>query len=79
MSPTVFYHKNYRFFFFSREELRRHVHIRSPNGEAKIWLEPEISIAISHGFSAHEINELKRIVEDNADEIRQHWDRHFKT
>ncbi len=38
MSPTVFYFKHDRFFFFSREETRRHVHIRSPEGEAKFWL-----------------------------------------
>ena len=26
MSPTVFRYKGYRFFFFSREEVRMHVH-----------------------------------------------------
>ena len=35
MSPTVFRVKDYRFFFFSREETRAHIHISSPEGEAK--------------------------------------------
>ena len=35
MSPTVFRHKGYRFFFFLREEERMHVHIYSGSGEAK--------------------------------------------
>ncbi len=35
MSPTVFRYKNYRFFFFSREEKRRHVHVECPEGEAR--------------------------------------------
>jgi len=42
MSPTVFREHGYRFFFFSREESRMHVHISSGDGEAKFWLEPDI-------------------------------------
>jgi len=79
MSPTVFQYRNYRFFFFSREEPRRHVHVRSPDGEAKFWLEPQIELAINHGLSQKELRELERIVEEKADEIRKHWDKHFRT
>jgi hypothetical protein len=35
MSPTVFRWKGYRFFFFSREEERKHVHVTCADGEAK--------------------------------------------
>ncbi|MBM3434955.1 MAG: DUF4160 domain-containing protein [Bacteroidetes bacterium] len=42
MSPTVFKIGKYRFFFFSREELRKHIHVISPEGEAKFWIEPEV-------------------------------------
>jgi hypothetical protein len=38
MSPTVFKERGYRFFFFSREEERMHVHVVSGDGEAKYWL-----------------------------------------
>lgn len=79
MSPTVFQYRNYRFFFFSREEPRHHVHIRSPDGEAKFWLGPEIKLAINHGLSQKELRELEKIVEEKADEIRKHWDKHFRT
>ncbi len=79
MSPTVFYFRNYRFFFFSREESLRHVHIRFPNGEAKFWLEPRIELAVSHGLLRKELKELSEIVEEKADEIRKHWDKHFRT
>jgi len=37
MSPTVFRYKNYRFYFFSREEERMHVHVYCTDGEAKFW------------------------------------------
>jgi hypothetical protein len=45
MSPTVFRKYDYRFFFFSREETRKHIHVVSPKDEAKIWIEPEIEIS----------------------------------
>ncbi|WP_082863612.1 DUF4160 domain-containing protein [Thermodesulfatator autotrophicus] len=45
MSQTVLKIKGYRFFFFSREEPRKHVHVHCANGEAKFWLEEEVALA----------------------------------
>lgn len=50
MSPTIFQFRNYRFFFFSREETRVQVHVYTPEGEAKFWLEPKIELAINKGM-----------------------------
>jgi hypothetical protein len=47
VSPTVFNYRGYRFFFFSREEKRMHVHVHCSEGEAKFWLEPKIELAAS--------------------------------
>ncbi len=58
MSPTVFREDGYRFYFFSREEPRIHVHVQSQNGEAKFWLEPTIQIAQHTGLSNREINKI---------------------
>lgn len=52
ISPTVFYHRNYRFFFFSREESRMHIHVYAPSGEAKFWIEPNIELAVRKGFNS---------------------------
>jgi hypothetical protein len=30
----------YRFYFFSLEEDRMHIHVEAPDGELKVWLEP---------------------------------------
>jgi hypothetical protein len=54
-----------------------HVHVLSPDGEAKFWLEPEIELAVSKGFKSVELSELQRIVEERQDEIRNHWRHHF--
>ncbi|MDP1870247.1 MAG: DUF4160 domain-containing protein [Gallionella sp.] len=47
MSPTVFREGAFRFFFFSREEMRVHVHVAHTDGEAKFWLEPTIELAVN--------------------------------
>jgi hypothetical protein len=77
VSPTVFRYRNYRFYFFSREEPRMHVHVESPDGEAKFWLEPEIELVLNKGLKAIELTELRRVIEDRQNEIRDHWRRHF--
>lgn len=77
MSPTVFRVGPYRFFFFSREEPRMHVHVASSGGEAKFWIEPEVALAENHGLRAHEIGDLLAIVTANEHTIRAAWQLHF--
>lgn len=77
MSPTVFKKRKYRFFFFSREEKRMHIHVISPDGEAKFWIEPEVELVKSVGFNQKQIKLLKNIIKENKDEIRSSWRRHF--
>lgn len=55
MIPTVFREGRYRFHFFSLEEDRIHIHVESPHGELKVWLEPRIELAQNHGISAREV------------------------
>lgn len=77
MSPTVFKEKGYRFFFFSREEERRHVHVISGDGEAKFWLEPEIMLAKNYSYSNKQLKEIKILVEARYGEIISAWEKHF--
>lgn len=77
MSPTVFRERGYRFFFFSREEARMHVHVVSGDGEAKFWLEPEIVLARNYHYSRRQLNEIKSLVEVHRDELISTWQKHF--
>ena len=70
MSPTIFRDGQYRFYFFPREELRHHVHVQCPDGEAKFWLEPQIALAQNHGLNDRQIRAVAGLIEDHADEIR---------
>jgi len=79
MSPTVFRYKKYRFLFFSREENRIHIHVTSPEGEAKFWVTPEVRLARNIGLSQKQISDLKRIIEEHKDEIKIAWQTHFRS
>lgn len=77
MSPTVFREGPYRFYFFSLEEPRVHIHVASSDGEAKFWIEPEIALAENHGIPSHEITSLQKTVESHEQQIRAAWQIHF--
>ncbi len=77
MSPTIFREKGYRFFFFSREERRSHVHVYCGKGEAKFWMDPRIEIAQNYGLAEREIREAQNIIEAHEQEIRNAWHTHF--
>jgi len=75
--PTVFIEGPYRFYFFSREETRKHVHVASSDGEVKIWLEPEISVAKVVNLSNTEVNTILEIVKKRKEDIDADWNKHF--
>jgi hypothetical protein len=77
MSPTIFREGKYRFFFFSREEERIHVHIVSPEGEAKFWLEPTVALADYVYLNKRQLLRLQKIVEKRKNEIISAWQKHF--
>jgi hypothetical protein len=77
MSPTVFRAEGFRFYFFSREEPRMHVHVHGGEGEAKFWLEPQIELARNHGLSQQAVNAALRLIRENEDVIRRAWNEHF--
>ncbi len=77
MSPTVFREKGYRFFFFSREEERMHVHVISGDGEAKFWLKPEIALAKNYYYNRQQLKEIESLVGTHYDELISTWKQHF--
>ncbi len=77
MSPTIFRDGPFRFYFFSREELRVHVHVTGPDGEAKFWLAPIVALATSKGLTKKQLSMIQDLVEEHYDEINRAWKAHF--
>ena len=77
MSPTVFREDGYRFYFFSREEPRMHVHVHCTDGEAKFWLEPGIELAQTLGLNERQLRAVRSLIKVHEDDIRAAWTKHF--
>lgn len=77
MSPTVLRVRGFRFYFFSREETRAHIHVQHAEGEAKFWIEPAVEVAVNHGLRPDRLSEALALVEEHLDDIRRAWTRHF--
>jgi hypothetical protein len=78
--PVVFRKDGLRFFFFSNEGSPpepAHVHVKGSGSDAKIWVEPSVSIADSYGFTSRELANILKIVTKNRDTILRAWHDHF--
>ena len=65
---------------FSNEGLPReprHIHVKGAGKDAKIWLEPEITLIESYGFNSGELARILRIVAERRTQILKAWDDHF--
>ena len=78
MSPTVFRVNNARFYFFTREEPRMHIHVQTPDGEAKFWMEPDIELAETIKLKSKDLTQLRKIVIEHQQEIINEWQRVHK-
>ena len=79
MSPTVFREQGFRFYFFSKEEDRMHVHVFHANGPLKTWMAPNIEIAKNLGLPEHRVRSVLDIVHERQEEIRKAWHEHFSS
>jgi hypothetical protein len=77
MSPTILKIGSYRFFFNSREETRVHIHVSSPAGVAKFWLEPLVSLASYYRLSPRELRHIEEMVREHEDAFKSAWNKHF--
>ena len=51
-----------------------HIHVSRDDFEVKFWLEP-ISFAFNYGFPSTEVNDIRRLVEENCDFLLQAYHR----
>jgi hypothetical protein len=78
--PVVFREGGLRYFFFSNEGAPReapHVHVKGGGRDAKIWIDPEISIAESFGFNSRELTRILQVVIERRELILKAWHEHF--
>ena len=77
MSPVFCRESGYVFKIFSNEEERMHIHVMGDGNEAKFWLEPKVELAKNGGFSRHELNDIQKIIEKNAERFKEQYKQHI--
>jgi hypothetical protein len=66
----------YRLFFYSFDcSEPRHVHVQRERKVCKFWLEP-VALSSNNGFSANELNRIRRLIIDHLDRILEEWIEH---
>ena len=79
MSPTVFKYGPYRFYFWSNEAGRPHIHCESGEKNAKYWLEKadnplvEIELGETSSYAKHELTQIKEIIDQHHYEFLKKW------
>jgi hypothetical protein len=56
-----------------------HVHVHTPEGEAKYWLEPEIELAVNYGIQKRELKTIEKKINERENELKRAWKEHFKS
>lgn len=75
--PTALRKGPYRFFFYAGDGGEPpHVHVERDDHTAKVWLDP-VRVERSGGFKGAELNEIRRLVEENRESLRRSWDEYF--
>ncbi len=57
--------------------MRPHIHVVGPDGEAKFWLDPIVTLSVAAGLDVRQLRQIQTIVEEHQDEFRNSWQQHF--
>ncbi len=79
--PTLLREGSYRFFFYSDEGDPReppHIHVTGGDAVAKFWLDP-VELESSKRLRAHEINQLRKLVERHQVFFLEEWHAYFES
>ena len=50
------------------------MHVDRENLSAKFWLDPDVTLAVNHGYSRRELRAIENIARENLERLRHEWD-----
>lgn len=74
--PTILLIYGFRFFFYSKEESRMHVHVEYQGRKVKIWLDT-FEVASNDGFLEYQLSKIIKLVRIYEKELKEAWVAHF--
>lgn len=75
--PEVLRIKNIRFYFYSREHLPIHLHVKQGDKSAKIEVE-RLLVLENQGFHSSDLKLFCKIIQENKDDIIEFWNNFFR-
>lgn len=78
--PTLFVINGYEFRFYAREGFPRepiHVHVDKAGATAKFWMDPEVRLSRSRGYTSKQLRDIEAIAQDRAGQIVEAWNAYF--
>ena len=76
--PTILRIGSFRFHFYSDEGSEPpHIHLRTPEGECKFWLEPTIRLAENKGVRGHDLRLIEQLVFENQILLKNAYNDHL--
>ena len=71
--PTVLRIDSFRFHFYSDEGREpAHIHVRTPDGECKFWLDP-VLLAGNRGLRPNTLRDIERLVFAHRELLREEY------
>ena len=75
--PTVLRVGPYRAFFYASDrDEPPHVPVERDDNIAKLWLDP-VRLQSSGGYGRNELNQIRRLVEENREHLLRSWNEFF--
>jgi len=75
--PTILRSGPYRVYFFSHEPNEPpHVHVDRDDSTCKFWLAP-VALARNLGFSARDLAQIERLIQQHLLLLLEAWNDHF--
>jgi hypothetical protein len=76
--PTVLRIGRFRFHFYSDERGEPpHIHVATPDGECKFWLEP-VALVRNRGVRLHEVRVIERLVFEHAGFLKGKYHEYYQ-
>jgi len=51
-----------------------HIHVRTPDGDCKFWLEPSIMLASNRGVRPYDLRKIEGLIFDNEQILKKAYD-----
>jgi len=74
--PTILRTIGYRFFFYINDHSPPHVHIEKGKSTAKFLLN-NATLVRSKRFNSNELSEMRKLILQNQELLKQKWDEYF--